>query len=347
MLCVQSLFHILPQTPLAGAEHVSSSKPLTWQSWSTGQWQDNCEQQSVKQFGFRPALVRLVNQLRYSLFDEHNAQITYGEDGTLFETAYQSSICGEDFMGEEAIEETITSVDHFRNALIAKGKGLVILVAPNKWRTLREKVVLDCKPKLTNYEALIPRLRNRGYAVYDAIDLFQYDYEQGPAHPLHSKQGTHWSVFGAAISVDYLRFAFAEEGIRLPKVSFSDLELSDEPRYTDKDLHDLLNIMMGPDNEELAYPKLAFSEGERPNVVVIGDSYYWTYYYLGIHQGLFAPESKFFYYNQSLVMTETDERIPLTDELRRQAIENADAVLLVMGEPSLARFGFGIFNLVY
>lgn len=344
MLCVQSLFHVIPQTPLAGAEHIPASQPLTWQSWSTGQWQINREQLSVKQFGFRPALVRLVNQLRYSFFDEHNAQITYGKDGTLFETAYQSTLCGEDFIGEEAIVQTIDSLDRFRNALIARGKRLVILVAPNKWRTLQEKVTLNCKPKMTNYEALIPSLRNRGYAIYDGIDLFQYDQQQGPAHPLHSKQGTHWSVFGAAISVDYLRFAFAEEGIRLPKVSFADVELSDEPRNTDKDLHDLLNIMLGPDDEELAYPNLAFSEGDRPNVVVIGDSYYWTYYYLGIHQGLFASESKFFYYNQSLVGTETDERIALTDDLRKQAIENADAVLLVMGESSLARFGFGIFS---
>ncbi|MEQ9187160.1 MAG: hypothetical protein RLP15_05445 [Cryomorphaceae bacterium] len=345
LLCLQSAFHFIPQTPLAGAEYVPPAESLSWQAWSSGEWQENAEQRSRKNFGFRPALVRCVNQLRYSLFDEHNDYITYGSDGTLFETAYRASICGEDYIGDAEIERTLDSLDKFRNDLLAQGKKLVLLIAPNKWRTLSNKVEVNCKNKPTNYESFIQPLRNRGYAICDAIDQFRYDQEQGPTYPLHSRQGTHWSVFGAALSADYLRFAFAEEGLNLPKVRIDSLEVTDQPRYTDKDLHDLLNIMFGPDDETLAYPRMAFPGGDKPNVVVIGDSYYWTYYYLGIHQGLFDPESKFFYYNRTLVQDEPKQRIPLTDELRRSAIAEADAVLLVMGEPSLAHLGFGILGL--
>lgn len=344
-LWVQSAFHILPETPLTGYEPLPKADTLTLDGWSEGSWQQHMERAEAKTFGFRPAVVRLVNQLRYSFFNEHTDVLTRAEDGTLFENAYRNSVCGSDFIGDSLVEVRLDSLDHFQNYLASQGKKMVILITPNKWRTFSERVDWDCQTGMTNYEAFIPTIRHRGYAVCDAIDIFQYDQANEPEHALHSKQGTHWSIFGAALSLDYLSYAFAEEGIILPRVSFDTVEVVDEPRYTDKDLHDLLNVMLGPRDEELAYPKLSFSGGYKPKTLVIGDSYYWTYYYLGAHEGLFAPGSKFFYYNRDIYTDNSKDRTPLTDDLRLQALDEAEVVLLVMSEPSLARFGYDAFRL--
>ncbi|MEX2597711.1 MAG: hypothetical protein WEC59_12365 [Salibacteraceae bacterium] len=349
LLLVQSVFRPIREIPLAGAQPQTEIKSWTDESWFSAQFQRNVAEHSGLQFAFRPMIVRLFNQLRFSLFGEHTSVITIGEDGYYFETAYRASVCGLDFLGEEKLLARLDSLDRFRDQLLRKGKRLVIMIAPNKWRTLRKRISWNCERNNapTNYGFLMPQLQQRGYAVYDGVDLFCYDHDNGAEHPLHSKQGTHWSLFGAALSMDYLRFAFSQEGIKLPEVEVERLDVSDEPRHTDRDLHDLLNIMAQPKKEQLAYPVLSFEGNYKPKVTVIGDSYYWSYYYLGAHQGLFGNGSKFFYYNRSMIGDDSNApRLNLSDSLRKQEINTSDAVLLVMSEASLTDVGFGIHRVV-
>lgn len=316
-------------------------------AWFDGRWQATVEHRVNRDFALRPALIRFINQVRYSLFDEHTPVITKGQNGYLFETAHRAPLCGQDLISQDSVMRLIRSLDDFRNRLLRKGKRLVIMIAPNKWRTLAKQVDCDCKPKWTNYQRIVPELQARGYAVFDAIDAFQYEQAAKPVHPLHSKQGTHWSHFGAAISADYLRYTFSQEGIQLPAVSFDSVEVVNQPRSTDKDLQELLNIMVEPEAEKLAYPILSFSGDYKPRVTVIGDSYYRIYYLLGLHQGLFAMESKYFYYNRSLIDTDVYLHQPLNDSIRRTEIEASDAVLLVLSEPLLSELGFGIQSLEF
>ena len=345
LLLVQSAFHPIKVIQLAGAEHITELKGQKLDYWIDRTAQNSIEHQAKSSFGFRPALVRFMNQLRLTLLDEHNSNVLFGEDGYYFEEGYRFSVCGLDFIGEEAIDAKVDSLDHFRNQLLLEGKKLVILIAPNKWRTHRNKIDWECKPKMTNYEMIVDKLKHRGYSICDEIDLFRYERSQRPPHPLHSKQGTRWSIFGAALSADHLWMTFAQEGVNLPEFTIENEEIDSVPRNIDKDLHDLLNIMASPKKERLAYPEFKFNQAYKPRVTVIGDSYYQSYYYLGLHQGLFSMDSKYFYYNKSYYGENLEQKEALTDEIRRQEIEASDAVLLVMSEPSLKWLGYGIFNL--
>jgi hypothetical protein len=344
-LGIQSQWSPVQEASLAGATEMPELPDDAFRAWLSGEWQTTVNQRTNREFAWRSKLIRLINQARYSLWDEHTPQVITGTDGYLFEAAYRQSVCGEDFVGNDSIAHMIRSLDRFRNSLLERGKRLVIMIAPNKWRTLANKVNWNCEPKRSNYQTIVPELQARGYAVFDAIEVFEYEQSQDPAHPIHSKQGTHWSLFGAAISIDYLRYAFAQEGMTLPTVAFSEIEQSDHPRNTDRDLHDLMNIWVAAEKETLAYPRLSFSGDHRPRVCVIGDSYYWTYFTLGAHDGLFAMESKFFYYNKSIAGADpfdASQRLALNDDIRRAEIEASDAVLLVISEPSLRELGFGI-----
>lgn len=345
LLLVQSAFHPIREVRLAGAEHQIKFKGGNLDDWMDRTAQNSLEHQAKSSFGFRPALVRFMNQLRLTFLDEHNPNVVFGKEGYYFEEGYRASVCGLDFIGEEAIDAKVDSLDRFRNHLLLEGKKLVILIAPNKWRTHRKKIDWDCKPKTTNYEMFVDKLKHRGYSICDEIDLFQYEQSQRPPHPLHSKQGTHWSIFGAALSADHLWMTFAQEGVKLPEFRIDNEEVDSIPRNTDKDLHDLLNIMASPKKERLAYPEFKFNQSYKPRVTVIGDSYYQTYYYLGLHQGFFNMDSKYFYYNKSYYGENLEQREVLTDEVRRQEIEASDAVLLVISEPSLKWFGYGILGL--
>lgn len=344
VLLLQTAFHPLKEVPLTGAEAIATVPNLTLNAWTERTFQEGIGNKLNLGFGFRPALVRLVNQLRFSLFTDHTPHIEVGKDGYYFESSYRASICGNDFIGTPAMEQKMDSLDAFRDALLRRGIPLVIMIAPNKWRTYSDKIEWDCEESVGNYHHLMPLLRRKGYVVCDMVDVFCYERELDTEFPLHSKQGTHWSVYGAAVSIDYLVMAFAEAGVALPGVIHGLPEVSDRLRFTDKDLHDLLNIMAPPKKERMAYPQPEFGQEAKPRVLVVGDSYYWNYYHLEAHEGLFAPESKFFYYNKTAVGNDLSVRRLLTPEMRQSELEAAEAVLLVMGEPSLARFGFGIFG---
>jgi hypothetical protein len=344
VLALQSVFHVLPDGSLYRTAPDYTDASFTLHSWTSGSWQSAAEQRAIAAMGFRPLILRSVNQLRFSLFGEHDPSLVQGRQGQWFDVEGQTAVCGEDALSEQQVAAYIDSLDQFHNALAARGKKLILLFAPNKWRTYHDLIDWPCEAKRTNYEAFASQLRHRGYTVCDMIDLFQYDERQGVEFPLHAAQGAEWSVFGAALSMDYLRFAFAEEGIRLPQVRFESIEVSNVPLGLDRSLHDAMDLWLGPQDETLAYPKLGFVVQEKPVVAVIGDESYFNYFALDAHHGLFDDDSRFLYRNKSVVANDLEKAKPITPALRIAAIEQADVVLIVMTESSLSQFGFGVLS---
>lgn len=337
LAAVQSLFHPFKTIPLAGAESIPDSKPFTADHWMSLDWQKRAEQRAKKTFGFRPHFVRFYNQVLFSFFDEINPQVIAKGD-TLFERGYLPAINGEDYLGDEQIVLKIDSLRQFQAALNKKGKELFIMLAPNKWRSFQAYDSLGAK---TNYDAFMNSFRKGGFNVIDCLAYFERHASTSP-YPLHSKQGTHWSIYGAYVSATLLQEQLNRHQIETPKMLIDSLEIA-APRNTDKDLRDLLNVMLPPNKEQLAYPQLKFEGNTKPKALIIGDSYYWSYYYLGIHQGLFDAQSPFFYYNKSKVYNDVNTKEPLTDDQRQNALDSVDIVIFMMSEPSLKWFGYGVF----
>ncbi len=340
---VQATVNIPKTAGLSGATAKKQVPDLNLSSWFSGEFQRAVAFNIDKKFGFRSPIVRFYNEIRYRLFNEFNSQVVQGSDGYLFEKGYRKSVCGLDFLGEEEIQLKVDSLETLRLSLEERGKKLLLLIPPNKWRAYQDKVDWDCKKtKETNYHVFCEKLYEQGFYLFDHMDYFNWEMESSP-YPMYTRQGTHWSVYGAATSGLSVVASFRSEGIDIPSISFDSIELG-APRYSDKDLHNLLNLMSHPDNEKdsLAYPTLGFTGDQKPRVLVIGDSYYWTYLYLGLHKGLFHPESKYFYYNSTMFQQIGDHGITVTPEIRASEIEESDVVLLVMCEPSLADFGYGL-----
>lgn len=337
LAAVQSVFHPFKTIPLAGAAFVPDSKSLTIDHWMSLDWQKRAEQRVKKTFGFRPHFVRFYNQVLLSFFDEINPQVIAKGD-TLFERGYLPSIQGVDYLGNEQTALKVDSLKQFQAALNRKGKELFIVIAPNKWRSFQAHDSLGAK---TNYDAFMKSFRKGGFNVIDCLAYFEKHASTSP-YPIHSKQGTHWSIYGAYVSATLLQEQLSRHQIQTPKMVIDSLEIG-PPRNTDKDLRDLLNVMLPPNKEQLAYPQLKFEGSTKPKALVIGDSYYWSYYYLGIHQGLFDAQSPFFYYNKSVVYDDVNAKEPLSESQRQKALDSADIVILVMSEPSLKWFGYGAF----
>lgn len=346
ILLIQGVFHPFKTIELAGAEHYTERAPFTISNVESGEFQRTQERWYSKHFGFREWFVRGYNQCLYSVFGECTPQVIIGKDGYLFEASYASSIRGDDFVGNSRVQLQVDSLRQINTWLSAQGKHLVVMIAPNKWRYFKDKLPAEFQyPEAeTNYSAYSKALRSSGIHFLDWVSGFDH---LSAGKPLMSKQGTHWSVFGASRVAHMLNGSLYKRGITEASVVVTKVESLAEPRFTDKDLHDLLNVLQKPSDEQLDYPTFELQGHGGPRALVIGDSYYWTFYYLNLHQLMWAPESKFFYYNKSLVSDDRNQQRPIEAKERINELEQSDVVLLLMGEGSLKYFGFGFLKDAY
>lgn len=339
LFLVQSLFAPFKKIHLAGFEPQPEKVELRGSTLVDGRFQDYAEKKLSRTFGFREVFVRIYNQALYSVFNETSAEVITGKDGYLFETGYKPAVCAENAIGESRVLQAVDSLQEIDTWMRANNKHLLLLIAPNKWRYHRDKIDWGCaSAEATNYDLFSKHLERTGITVLDYIKEFRLLKEK---YPLFSKSGTHWSIYGAAVAATQLNGILNREGIGNAELRWDTVESSEQPRNTDKDLHDLLNIMAMPVSQLLGYPRISLESGTGPRTLVIGDSYYLTFYYLGLHEKLFAPGSKFFYYNKAVIHINPEVKKRVTPALWKTEWEKSELVLLVVNEHALENFGFG------
>lgn len=96
--------------------------------------------------------------------------------------------------------------------------------------------------------------------------------------PLFSKQGIHWTTYGAILASDSLvRYIESQRHIKLPAPAWDSVEHTTELRYGDDDLAVDLNLIFPYVHESLAYPILrdcpADSTRKKINMIFLGDSF--------------------------------------------------------------------------
>jgi len=338
------VFHPIDEVPLNGGELVEEPVAFEPKTWMNETWQQSVSDQALLRFGFRAGIVRFYNQLVYSLLGQStNENVALGNDGFLFEKSGEHTVSGR-FFDRERADSILTGFDHAKAVFDSLGKRVVVVMCPNKWRSAKAHTGVEIESSDESYhQTFINHFKSKDYEYIDCVDWFASDFETC-SPPLHSKLGKHWSVFGGSLVADSL-FSLISKTHVLPGYT-KEIEWALDPRNSDNDLHRILNLMSHSPKEELAYPHYQIEDGRAPRVLVIGDSYYWTMFYLQLHQSMFDSESKFFYYNNSVAQTAQHSRWPLNDDIRTAEIMASDVVLVFSSEPNLVDFGFGFFEFV-
>lgn len=338
VLFIQSVFSPFRKANLSGEEMVPIATEWSLNSFKNGEFQQSVEARILRKFGFRTQTVRFFNQLVYSAFGETTYFIEEGKDGYLFEKIYAKSVCGEDFIGLEDLNLKVDSLEHLNDLLEKHGKKLIVLFAPNKYRFFQDKIDVNCEPEQTNYQVIRGRLEQSNIEVIDANTWFKTINSD---YPLIPKVGTHWSFYGAGLIAQQLQERLVRCGVSEGLLLQESMDVVENPRQTDKDLFDLLNIMSYPPTENLAYPTLKLNSTKKPKALTIGDSYYLTFYHLGLHRELFAEGSKFFHYMKEEVGDDPTIGTRLTTETIYDELTTSDIVILESNEVALNKFGWG------
>jgi len=348
---LQHLFEPVYTLPLQGAFDKPQQPTFSFASIQSGQFQQKTSTFLSHHFGFQPDVVRVKNQLDFWFFDYTARQVIVGKDNYLFEKPYVKAHLREDFSGTKLLNAKLDKLKTIQQTLAQNGTQLLVLLAPNKATFYTEFLPEGLQPTAndtTDYEFYKRGLAERGIQHIDFNSLF-LQWKPTAQHPLFTRCGTHWSMYGSVLAIDSTVNRM-EQLHQSPIAHFKIAEtvISKKPQHTDDDLNKLLNLVFPISSFDMAYPQLVFDTNNfRPNVLAIADSYYWSFYFLGINERLFDAESAFWYYNKSVYRQSIEKQSDVDLNNLKNELAHRDFVILMAGEPNLDQFAFGFVEEVY
>lgn len=335
--------------PLNGYQAPKAMPELTLKNWSgskSGAFQRKVETGLVEHLRLRPALVRVNNQMKFSLFDLVKAKYTvYGKDGYFFSRRDINAYQGYSYIGNKRVQQLMRRLSCVRDTLAKTGTQVLFVIAPSKARFFPDHFPAPFnrrKPKKTFKPTFERWLESYDLPYLDYGDVFE-ELRNTAAYPLYAREGYHWSAYGAYLAADTLLRRIEQlAGHPMPHLELRALKKSIVPNERDNDMGAAANLMFQSFKDTLAYPQLdtIWTEGEpeqKARVLTIGDSYYSDFVLLGLPHAAYDPSWEFWYYNRQIrtsagLQKDKIEQIPSLSE----KLESQDLVLLIITEFNLA-----------
>ncbi|WP_227786480.1 alginate O-acetyltransferase AlgX-related protein [Hymenobacter sp. BT770] len=313
--------------------------------------------------GFRPALVRLRNQLAFSLFKvPRSSGILIGRHNVLFETLQAKSYGGYQLLDEARVRSRAIRLRTVQQDLAKRGVQFLFVMAPNKARFQPEDLpaAMQIAPGTpSNYSRYIKALQANAVNLLDMVPLFAA-WKKTEPYPLFSRAGTHWSGYGATLAADTLLRRLEQLGsLRFPTMRTVGppvlVQTTDSLRGNDNDLATPLNLLQQTEPIPVAYRQLAFDPPRpgqtRPPALFVGDSFLW-----GLSQfspyltSCFADDTRLWYYGMAVYLPDkafTPTGLGCQDVDLQQQIESRQFIVLMITEHNLIKSEFGFTDRVY
>ena len=342
---LQTLFHFVDEKPLDGA-FVEAKKPeISLKTLFNETAQDSLMTWCTEQSGFRKSMIRLNNQLLYSAFGKVSAiGPVKGKDGnTFFEESYIISYTGETYLGEEKIKDNTKQLKLIQDMLRTKSTVLLPVFVLGKAsyypELIPDKYIAKRNPT-NNYQEYLKAFEQQDVEM---IDFNQYfcDQKGSEIHPIYCNLSAHWTVYAASLAMDslvhYMENKTQQTQAHFQITGFDSSYLMNQ----DDDLYRMMNLMFPMRHNTIDQPQFSFTEGYKPKVLAISDSYWWTVWAwnVALPQNLFS-DGGFWFYNKTIY----PERSPIQNvesiDYKRE-IENQDFVLLICTEATNHLWPYG------
>ncbi len=355
----QTIFHFVDEKPLDGAfdtakKPVITLKTLYYEGFvdslmtkqdSTMTTQDSLMTWCTEQTGFRNSMIRVNNQLLYSAFGIIPVNsVVKGKDGTtLMEKSYVDSYIGETYLGEERIQTIAQQIKLIQDMLHTKGVTLLPVFVVGKASYYPELIpdeFIAKRHETNNYKAYLNTFREQDVEMIDFNDYF-CQKKGTEEHPFYCNLSAHWTVFAASLAMDSLVRYMESKTQQVQAHSYIESFDQNGLMNQDDDLYRMMNLIFPLKNNTIDNPHFSFTEGYKPKVLAISDSYWWTIWAWNVTlpQNLFS-DGGFWFYNKTIY----PERSPIQDVEAidyKQEIENQDFVLLVCTEATNHLWPYG------
>ncbi len=344
---LQYTFNIIEVNPLAGVNPKFKERPKpTLKSWFSANFQDSTNLYFDEQIGFKPWLIKLTNQIDYSLLNHTTAPgVVIGKEDYLYIESYILGYIGQNYIGEEKISEKVNNLQEISDFLDKQGVSLIVTFAPGKASFLPEYIPNKYdpeNPKTSNYNTYSKLLSESNIRFLDFNDYFKMQKKNFP-YPVYSKVGTHWSSYAKSVVLDsIIHFIEKDRNIDMPDFEFNNINLSDSLEKVDWDIEEQMNLLWPLEHIKMPYPNYNFfSYGKnKPNTIVISDSYWWCMVADRLPNKIFNTDEYWFYFKDRHINNVKQKRdvanTNIKDELLKQNV-----ILLMATEATLHMFPYG------
>lgn len=357
---VQYKFNVLNEEPLSGEYKKQNVElpVLSLNNLRNGSFQSSMDRFWQNELGCRNWLIRINNQLNYSVFDQANANgtIVCGENVLITEGDIKSYL-GSDFVGKEKMDEMLDKAKFISDSLRKNGIPFVFMVAPSKASVYKDQIPSKYfsmyNSGITNYDYFVKGVSERNIRIFDAKKIILED-ESYFDYPVFPKNGVHWSGNTVAKITDTLmEYLSTELRLNVPSIELGKGEETIlNYRYTDYDIGEAMNLLWNISDDVLHYPTVKFvnSRQTKPNLLGVGDSFIQSFYgFYPVLDSVFSQHSNLWYYHKTVGWPDRLKKYHIkTQELDLGLeLQKRDLVIVEMTEENLKMTGYDFIDEVY
>ena len=340
----QYQFHWIKLKPLEGYYVDTEKNKFSWKDWFSASYQEVQDKYLTEHFGFRSFFIRLNHQWRFSLFNKaKTAWVIVGKENYLYEENYIKAWYGDDFIGQDSIEQRMYKLKLLQDTLDQLGKKIIVVLAPGKGFFYPEYIPDNYHKDrgITNVDVYWHYIEKWNINCIDFHRYFIDNKEKSP-YPLYPQYGIHWSYYGMCFAADSMvRYIENRNKIRMPRIYWNEVKIS-QPKKDDNDISKAMNLLFPPRTFDMAYPEIQFESDSgktKPSLLVISDSFYWGIYNMG--WGNLFTNNHFWFYNKEIYPEQfknpfTTEDINLQDEILKY-----DIIIILSTDANLPYLGWG------
>ena len=129
---LQETTGLFQEKPLAGVENPQDTVMLTGPNWFSKKFQENYVMRQYQWMGLRPSMVRLRNQVDYSIFREPYYSVLVGRDGELFGRASLEAMQGKEFVGQAKVDYNSRNTAILQNHFAQRGVQMLTVITPQQ-----------------------------------------------------------------------------------------------------------------------------------------------------------------------------------------------------------------------
>lgn len=352
---IQKETGIFPIPALHGDFKLAEKPSPNAKNWMSGEFQSKFNRYIEDHIGFRNLLVRLTDQIDFSLFNETRAEgVVIGKKDMLFEYDYIRAVAGGDFLGEKVIDKRIRRTKFLQEYLKReKNIDFFVVFEPGKAsfypEYIPDRYQVNRNPE-TNYEWYTKKAEEYNLNFIDFNKWFK-DLKPVAPYPLYAQYGTHWSIYGMSFTVDSLiRYMEKIHDIDMREVSIDTLVLTRKPHKEDYDIAYTMNLLFRmPEHETLAYPEFKFGPRagkDYPMVLVIADSYFWNIFNTNVPYAVFKNQA-FWYFGHWIYPETYRDTLEVPQLNLKKEVEKQDIISLMVTERFLHKYDWGFVDNLY
>ena len=258
----------------------------------------------------------------------------------LFLDAYLEEYCVRRGESRE-LEPFVEQVKILQDALLNKGVGFALVLAPGKASIYPEKIpkrwLKRYDPRPRKIDQLRPLLQSAGVQYVDGATLTASVKKTAPA-PVFPKGAVHWDDYAALQATNATLALFRRQGVPLETIDKVTVEHPEEPTGSEIDLVELMNLAIPWHYKTVRVrpESLSLSFEKRLNLAIVGDSMVMKMAFLLAACGQFAEIDNYFYYkneNQKICFYDGDlVTVPVGEMNFAREIFAADCLMLEIDE---------------